>query len=97
MKDTSIRAVAYKTFVRPILAYSSPVWSAYTKPNIRRIEMTQMRAALWTLCRRFSNMFGELGWKSLEDRRTDTLLYQFYNSVHGLFVQCYASTKRFEA
>ena len=47
-KDPGIREVAYKTLVCPILEYSSPVWSPYTKSNIHRIEMVQRREVRWT-------------------------------------------------
>ena len=62
--------------MRPILEYSSPVWSPHTKSNIHKIEMVQRRAARWTLCRfssyySVSDMLGDLGWRSHEDRRTD--------------------------
>ena len=50
-KDPGIREVAYKTLVCPILEYSSPVWSPYTKSNIHRIEIVQRRVARWTLGR----------------------------------------------
>ena len=51
--------------------------------------MVQRRAARWTLGRfspydSVSSMLGELGWRSLEDRRTDARLYLFYKIVHGL-------------
>ena len=49
-KDSNIRDVAYKTLVRPILEYSSPVWSPFTKSNIHRIKMVKRRAARWALC-----------------------------------------------
>ena len=67
-KDSSIREVAYKTLVCPILEYSSPVWSPHTKSNIHKIEMVQRRAARWTLCRfssydSVSDMLGDLGWR----------------------------------
>ena len=85
-KDRGIKEVAYKTLVRPILEYSSPVWSPYTKPNIHRIEMVQRRAARWTLGRfslydSVSSMLGELGWRSLKDRRTNARLCLFYEIV----------------
>ena len=41
--------MAYKTLVRPLVEYSSSVWSPYTKSNIARLEMVQRRAARWTL------------------------------------------------
>ena len=36
-KDPGIREYAYKTLVRPILEYSSPVWSPYIKSNMHSI------------------------------------------------------------
>ena len=83
-KYSSIREVAYKTLVRLILEYSSPVWSPHTKSNIHKIKMVQRRAARWTLCR-FSSydsvsvILGDLGWRSLDSR-----LCLFYKIVHGL-------------
>ena len=35
-EDSSIREIAYKTLVRPIIEYSSPVWSHHTKSNIHK-------------------------------------------------------------
>ena len=88
-KDSSIREVANKTLVRPILEYSCPVWSPHTKSNRHKIEMVQRRAARWTLCRSssydsVSDMLGDLGWRPLEDKRTDSRLCLFYKIVHGL-------------
>ena len=42
-----VKEMAYKTFVRPQVEYASPVWSPHTKDNIKKIEMTQRRAAGW--------------------------------------------------
>ena len=88
-KDSSIKEVAYKTLVHLILEYSSSVWSPHTKSNIHKIEKVQRRAARWTLCRFssydcVSDMLDDLGWRSLEDRRTDSRLCLFYKIVHGL-------------
>ena len=51
--------------------------------------MVQRRAARWTLSRysaydSVTSMLGELGWRSLDDRRTDARLCLFYKIVHGL-------------
>ena len=75
--------------MRPIVEYSSPIWSPHTKSNIHKIEMVQRRAACWTLCHfssydSVSDMLGDLGWRSLEDRCTDSRLCLFYKIVHGL-------------
>ncbi|MCG8048052.1 MAG: hypothetical protein JAY75_12610 [Candidatus Thiodiazotropha taylori] len=88
-KDPSIREVAYKTLVRPVIEYSSPVWSPHHTTQINKVEMVQRRAARWTLSRyspydSVSRMLGQLGWRSLEDRRTDARLCLFYKIVHGL-------------
>jgi hypothetical protein len=44
-----VKAMAYKTFVRPQLEYASPAWSPHTKRNINKIEAVQRRAARATL------------------------------------------------
>ena len=38
-KNPELREMAYKTLVRPLIEYSSSVWSPYTKSNIARLEM----------------------------------------------------------
>ena len=63
--------MAYKTLVRPLVEYSSSVWSPYTKSNIARLEMVQRRAARWTLSEyspyaSVTQMLQSLGWRSLE-------------------------------
>ena len=40
-----VKAMAYKTFVRPQLEYASSSWSPHTKRNIDKIEGVQRRAA----------------------------------------------------
>ena len=68
-------------------SYASPVWSPHTKSNIHKIEMVQRRAARWILCRfssydSVSDMRGDLGWRSLDDRRIDSRLCLFYKIMH---------------
>ena len=46
--NSGIREAAYKALVRPLVEYSSPVWSPHTKTNINKLEMVQRRAARWT-------------------------------------------------
>ena len=48
-KNPELREMAYKTVVRPLVEYSSSVWSPYTKSNIARLVIVQRRAARWTL------------------------------------------------
>ena len=40
-KNPELREMVYKTLVRPLVEYSSSVWSSYTKSNIARLEMVQ--------------------------------------------------------
>ena len=61
----------------------------YTKSNIARLEMVQCRAARWTLSEYFSyasvtQMLQSLGWRSLEQRRSDSRLCLFYKIIYGL-------------
>ena len=75
--------------MRPVLEYSSPAWSPHTQTLTHKVEMVQRRAARWILSRfsaydSVTSMLGELGWRSLEDRRTDKWLCLFYKIVHGL-------------
>ena len=72
--------MAYKTLVRPLLKYSSSVWSPYIKSNIASLEMVQRRAARWTLTKyspyaSVTQMLKSLAWRSLEQRRSDSRLY----------------------
>ena len=81
--------MAYKTLVRPLVEYSSSVWSPYTKSNIARLEMVQRRAARWTLSEyspysSVTQMLQSLGWRSLEQRRSDSRLCLFYKIIYGL-------------
>ncbi|MCG7878314.1 MAG: reverse transcriptase family protein, partial [Candidatus Thiodiazotropha endolucinida] len=88
-KSPAIREMAYKTLVRPLVEYSSSVWSPYTQNNIYKIEMIQRRAARWTLDNYYrqasvTDMLDHLGWRTLEQRRNDSRLCLFYKIVHGL-------------
>ena len=81
--------MAYKTLIRPLVEYSSPVWSPYTKTNNDKIEMVQRQAARWTLHNyspyaSVTEMLQSLSWRSLEQRRSDSRLCLFYKIVYGL-------------
>ena len=86
-KNPELREIAYKTVVRPFVEYSSSVWSPYTKSNIARLEMVQRRAARWTLSEYYpyasvTQMLQSLGWRSLEQRRSDSRLCLFYKIIY---------------
>ena len=71
------------------MEYLSSVWSPYTKSNIARLEMVQRRAACWTLSENspyasVTQMLQSLGWRSFEQRRSDSRLCLFYKIIYGL-------------
>ena len=88
-QNPALREMAYKTLVRPIVEYSSTVWSPNTDQNIDKLEMIQRRAARWTLHNystyaSVTEMLQSLSWRSLEQRRSDSRLCLFYKIIHGL-------------
>ena len=81
--------MAFNSLVRPQVEYTSAVWSPYTKENINKIEKVQRRAARWvsndySSYSSVTDMLSNLGWQSLENRRTDKRLAMFYKIVYGL-------------
>ncbi|KAK3109083.1 hypothetical protein FSP39_022693 [Pinctada imbricata] len=82
-----LKSLAYKTVVRPQLEYATCVWDPYQATHINRIEMVQRRAARW-VCHDYSpyssvtSMLENLGWRSLELRRSDARLSMLYKIVH---------------
>ena len=82
--NPSRKEKAYKAIVRPQLEYAASVWDPHIQEDILKIEMFQRRAARWVLgdyspYSDVSDMLDKLGWRSLEQRRSDSRLI---NSIH---------------
>ena len=84
-----IKAITYKTIVRPILEYAAVAWSPYKKKEISLLESVQRKAFRWTykLKKRdqISNLMKEKGWTTLEVRRSKNDRKTFYKIKDGLF------------
>ena len=84
-----VRELAYRTLVWPQLEYTAAVWDPHTKGKAKQGEKVHCRAAIWVSCNyerlaSVSDMIATLGWRSLEQRRTDSRLCLFYKIIHGL-------------
>ena len=89
VKSSELREITYKAIVYPQLEYAAPVWDPYVQEDIQRTKMVQRQAARWVLSDyspypSVSDMLGRLGWRTLEQRRSDSRLVLFYKIVHGL-------------
>ncbi len=85
--DSDMFLVLYKSLVRPILEYSTCVWSPYLMKDIRRLERIQRRAT--KLVHNISHLeytdrLKKLGIPTLEYRRKRSDLIQVFKAIHGL-------------
>ena len=86
-RDT--KAQCYTSLVRPILEYASSAWDPHTSKNIQQLEAVQRRAARFVMgdyktTSSTSKMISDLGWESLQQRRSDTRLVMMYRITHCL-------------
>ena len=86
---TQIKSQCYKTLVRPILEYASPVCDPYTASKINKLESVQRRAARFVVgdyrtTSSTSQMIHDLEWPSLQQRREDSKVVLVYMIVHAL-------------
>ena len=87
--NTKIKRQAYTSLVRPVLEYSSTVWSPHAETLIKKLEMTQRRAARFILHRyhRTSSvglMLEDLHLQTLAERRRIADLMMFYKIHHNI-------------
>ena len=83
------KAQSYQTLVRPILDYASSTWDPYTQSSINKLEGVQYRAARFVTgdygtTSSVSEMVSNLGWETLQDRRTKAKMVMMYRITYGL-------------
>ena len=87
--STSVKATAYKSFVRPTVEYACTVWDPHQKSSILHLEKVQRRGARYVKNRfhnrsSVSSMLHDLEWVSLEARRREARLVMLYKIRSGL-------------
>jgi len=88
-KNREIFSVLYRSLVRPLLEYASPVRSPYLVKDKLAIESIQRRASRIALRQKRREMSYEercelLGWGTLERRREYSSLVECYKTVFEL-------------
>jgi ribonuclease P/MRP protein subunit RPP40 len=83
--DCKLLNLIYKTFIRPLLEFATPVWSPYLKSVCEEIEWVQRRVA--KLVHSTSNLSYEdclknLGFTTLAERRQRGDMIQLYKIMH---------------
>ena len=88
--SSSIKSLAYFTYVRPILEYALIVWAPHTNCQIVSLEKIQCRAAARFVCNNYSkydsvtDMLTLLNWASLEQRRNQSRCIMFYKILNNM-------------
>ena len=85
--ESDMFLILYKTFVRPLLEYSTTVWSPFLKKDIRKLERVQRRAT--KLVPNIHNLSYEerlkaLGLPTLEYRRDRYDMLQVFKALNSI-------------
>ena len=84
-----IKALSYKSLVRPQVEYAATVWDPPTKTSISKVEAVQRRAARfchgdYRRTSRVTPMLQNLGWEDLKTRREQSKTIMMYRIVNNL-------------
>ena len=86
--DRKSLEIIYISFIRPILEYADVVWDNCAAYQKQELELVQHEAArIVTGCTRLVSirlLYNEVGWESLESRRSKHKLILFFKMVKGL-------------
>ena len=78
----------YIAFIRPLIEYGNVIWdncTLYEKQELDKIQNEAARIATGaTRLVSIASLYKEIGWDSLEKRRTDHKLSSFYKISHNL-------------
>ena len=83
------KAQSYQTLVRPILEYASSTWDPYTQSSTNKLEGVQRCPARFVTgdyhtTSSVSETISNLGWKTLQERRTEAKMVMMYRITHNL-------------
>ena len=89
----SIKSIAYKCIVRPVLEYACPVWHLYSNTNVNLLESIQRRAACWASNSRWNPLsyywskssddcMQELHWPTIKQRHKYFSICHVHDSLH---------------
>ena len=77
--NRKVKQMAYSTYIRQTVEYSSPVWDPHTKRNTNKIVIVQRRCARYVTgnfdrTSSVSSLLNCLSWPTLEDGANTALL-----------------------
>ena len=89
VRSCDTKSAAYATLVGPTYVYCASVWNPHTVRSQYKLEMAQRRAATYCTNRHHDtssvpDMLQDLGWETLESRRTKLQLATLYKLINDL-------------